>query len=81
MRGLRPIGLALFGAAVMLLDVMTVAALVSVGIKGVRAMGGGGLIFVGVVLVIVAAANLLLVIGLVYPRAVRQAELSSERSP
>jgi hypothetical protein len=81
MTGLRRIGLALFGAAVMLLDVMTVAALVSLGIRGVGAIGGGGLLFVGVVLAVVAAANLLLAIGLVYPRAVRQAELSRERSP
>ncbi|HEU4885259.1 MAG TPA: hypothetical protein VFT45_23560 [Longimicrobium sp.] len=80
MRELRRIGLALFGAAVILLDVMTVAALVSVGSTGVRAMGGGGLVIVGVVLAVVAAANLLLAIGLVYPRAVRRAELSSERS-
>jgi hypothetical protein len=75
------IGMALFGAAVLLLDVVTVAALVALGIEGVRAIGGGGLLFVGVVLGVVVAANLLLAIGLVYPRAVRQAELSSERSP
>jgi len=78
-RSVRRIGMALSGAVVLLLDVLVAALLVSLGADGLWEIGGLGVGFVAVVLTALAAVNLLLTIGLLYPRAVRQAELSSER--
>jgi hypothetical protein len=81
MRGPRGTALGALCGAVVLLDVAVALALGSIGIRGWRVAGGWGMLAAGLILVPVAAANLLVLIRMLYPRAVRQAELSSERSP
>lgn len=81
MKGVRGIALGVLCLAVVLLDVAAAAALGSVGIRGWRAVGGWGMLAAGLVVAPLAAANLLVLMWMLYPRAVRQAELSSEQSP
>jgi hypothetical protein len=51
-----------------------------VGLDGLRAIGGWGLLLVGIVLAATAAANLLLLFVFVYLAAARRAETISGQS-
>jgi hypothetical protein len=67
--------------AVVLLDVLVAWALNGLGMDGLRAIGGWGVLMVGMVLVAAGAANLLLLLVFVYRRTARQAATIREQSP
>lgn len=67
--------------AVLMLDALVVRGLYGLGAGGLRAIGGWGMLLVGIVLTATAAANLLLLLVLVYRAAARQAESPREPSP
>lgn len=67
-------------ASVLVLDGAVAWGLYGLGLNGLRAIGGWGLLMVGIVLTATAAANLLLVLVLMYLAAARQAETISGQS-
>lgn len=67
-------------AAVLVLDWIVAWGLYGLGLNGLRAIGGWGMLLVGIVLTVTAAANLLLLLVFGYRAAVRQAEATSGQS-
>lgn len=65
---------ALAVAMVLALDAVVAWGLYGVGLHGLRAIGGWGMLMVGIVLTVTAAANLLLLLVFVYRAAARRAD-------
>ena len=71
---------ALAALSVAVLDGAAAWGLYGLGLDGLRAIGGWGMLLVGIVLVATAAANLLLLLVFVYLAAARQAKTISGQS-
>jgi hypothetical protein len=65
---------------VLTMDADVVWTLSGLGVHGVRAIGGWGMLMMGVLLLPVVAANLLVLIALLYRTAMRRIESTSERA-